>query len=183
MKQWQHIFFKYSRYEPCGVVLRCLPSEQAVGFGNFKKKSEGKPIGLDLLGNFKWILWANGSILSLEIITGNRFQFDLKVVLANKHSFQWFLRKLGVIDVGPGPMGLDLLEIWSNILTKRACVMSWHTYGCPPKDIRQLYICRFHFWRVLDPPWPPLTSPWPQPLAPKPLFLPCPTHIDNFCID
>ena len=42
MKQWQHIFFKYSRYEPCGVVLICLPSEEAVGIAILKKKSEGK---------------------------------------------------------------------------------------------------------------------------------------------
>ena len=35
------------------VVPICLPSEQAVGLANFKKKSEGKvgpgPMGLDLL--------------------------------------------------------------------------------------------------------------------------------------
>ena len=50
MKQWQHIFFKHLRYEPCVVVLRCLPSEQGVGLANFKKKSEGPgPMGLDLL--------------------------------------------------------------------------------------------------------------------------------------
>ena len=42
MKQWQHIFFKYLRYEPCRVVLRCLPSEEAVGLAILKKKSEGK---------------------------------------------------------------------------------------------------------------------------------------------
>ena len=42
MKQWQHIFFKYSRYEPCGVVLICLPNEEAVGIAILKKKSEGK---------------------------------------------------------------------------------------------------------------------------------------------
>ena len=39
------------------VVLRCLPSEEAIGLANFKKKSEGDvgpgPMGLDLLGNFK----------------------------------------------------------------------------------------------------------------------------------
>ena len=54
MKQWQHIFFEYWRYEPCGVVLRCLLSEEAVGLAILKKKSEGPgPMGLDLLGNFK----------------------------------------------------------------------------------------------------------------------------------
>ena len=42
MKQWQHIFLKYLRYEPCVVVLRCLPSEEAVGIAILKKKSEGK---------------------------------------------------------------------------------------------------------------------------------------------
>ena len=50
MKQWQHIFFKYLRYEPCGVVLRCLPSEEAVGLAILKEKSEGDvgpgPMGL-----------------------------------------------------------------------------------------------------------------------------------------
>ena len=35
---------------------------------------------VDLVGNFKLILWANGCISSLEIRTGNRYQFDLKVV-------------------------------------------------------------------------------------------------------
>ena len=42
MKQWQHIFIKYLRYEHIMVVCRCLPSEEAVGLGNLKKKSEGK---------------------------------------------------------------------------------------------------------------------------------------------
>ena len=41
MKQWQHIFLKYLRYEPCGVVLRCLPNEEAVRIAILKKKSEG----------------------------------------------------------------------------------------------------------------------------------------------
>ena len=45
------IFFKYLSYEHIVVVLRCLPSEEAVGLAILKKKSEGKvgpgPMGLD----------------------------------------------------------------------------------------------------------------------------------------
>ena len=56
MKQWQHIFFKYSKYEPCRVVLICLPSEEAVGIAILKKKSEGKvgpvPMGQRFLTKF-----------------------------------------------------------------------------------------------------------------------------------
>ena len=53
MKQWQHIFLKYLRYEPCGVVLRCLPSEEAVGIAVLKKKSEGK-VGFKLDFLMEW---------------------------------------------------------------------------------------------------------------------------------
>ena len=42
MKQWQHIFIRYLRYELIVVVFRCLPSKKAVGLAYFKKKSEGK---------------------------------------------------------------------------------------------------------------------------------------------
>ena len=42
MKQWRHIFLTYLRYEHIVVVLRCLPSEEAVGLAILKKKSEGK---------------------------------------------------------------------------------------------------------------------------------------------
>ena len=42
MKQWRHIFFKYSRYKPCRMVLICVLSEEAVGIAILKKKSEGK---------------------------------------------------------------------------------------------------------------------------------------------
>ena len=63
MKQWQHIFFKYLRYEPCGVVLRCLPSEEAVGLAILKKKSEGDvgpgPMGLG--GNISFFLIFDGA--------------------------------------------------------------------------------------------------------------------------
>ena len=53
MKEWRHIFFKYSRYEPCGVVLICLPSEEAVGIAILKKKSEGK-VGFKLDFLMEW---------------------------------------------------------------------------------------------------------------------------------
>ena len=39
MKQWQHISLKYLRYEHLVVVLRCLPSEEAVGLANLKNWS------------------------------------------------------------------------------------------------------------------------------------------------
>ena len=42
MKQWRHIFLKYLRNELFGMVLRCIPSEEAVRIGILKKKSEGK---------------------------------------------------------------------------------------------------------------------------------------------
>ena len=48
MKQWQHIFLKYLRNELFGMVLRCLPSEEAVGIAILKKKSEGK-VGFKLI--------------------------------------------------------------------------------------------------------------------------------------
>ena len=41
MKQWQHIFLKYLRYEHIVLVLRCLRSEETVGLAILKKKSEG----------------------------------------------------------------------------------------------------------------------------------------------
>ena len=49
MKQWQHILLKYLRNELFGVVLRCLPSEEAVELAILKKKSEGDvgPLALD----------------------------------------------------------------------------------------------------------------------------------------
>ena len=50
------------------VVPICLPSEQAVGLTNFKKKLEGPgPIGLDLLEISNIYFLSNGSIFSLNI--------------------------------------------------------------------------------------------------------------------
>ena len=42
MKQWRHIFLKYLRYEHIVVVLRCLPSEEAVGLAILKKNRRSK---------------------------------------------------------------------------------------------------------------------------------------------
>ena len=58
MKQWRHISLKYLRYEHLVVVLRCLPSEEAVGLANLKKKLEGK-VG-EIFKNITFCLFSMG---------------------------------------------------------------------------------------------------------------------------
>ena len=55
-------------------------NEEAGKLAISKKKSEGGLMGLDLLGNFKLILWSNGCILRLEINNMQRSWSDLNVL-------------------------------------------------------------------------------------------------------
>ena len=72
MKQWQHTFLKYLRYEHIVVVLRCLPSKEAVGLAILKKKSEGRsrPMGPGPTSPSDFFLEiANSTAFSPQILT------------------------------------------------------------------------------------------------------------------
>ena len=163
MKQWQHIFLKYLRYEPCVVVLRCLPSKEAVGLGILKIKSEGKPMGLDLLGNFKWILWVNGCISSLEINNMQRYWSDLNVLWTPRLSFASFPRKVThILSKYVGQyVGLDLIFCYKNVCTY---IMYIHMYT-PHSLQTAIYVLDPVLNISRHPPWPPLD---PAPLDPQP---------------
>ena len=118
MKQSLHIFIKYLRYQLIMVVLRCLPSEEAVGLANLKKKSEGKvgpvPMGQRFQSDFL-MEWSRISLkyssCAQDVMVFASIWGEEAVGLAN-------FKKKSEGDVGPGPMGidLDLLEISCQII-------------------------------------------------------------------
>ena len=118
------------------------------------------------VGNFKSILCSNGSISCLEIISKKQILVWFECPI-NEETGELAISKK---KSGPGPMGLDLLEL--HFMPKTYV----RTYVRTPPHPLQTAICVLD--SVLDIfRYPP--SPYPYPLG----LAPTHEHINNFCID
>ena len=95
------------------VVLRCLPSGEAVGLGNLKKKLEGK-VGPGPKGpGFQSIFLMEWGYISLKYLSCAQGVVVFVSIWGEKAVGLAISKKKSEGDVmDPWPMGLDLIIFW-----------------------------------------------------------------------